>query len=146
MYSRNAHVSINPLFLGRGSINSINLYVFPFMGYVQSFILFGDTSGGPPTTHTWTRNGEIITHGGPFSISLFLKAVSEKYRESVYISRLMVTGRLTGVYQYSVINRAMEHSRNGSITIKGTIMQSSCTEQLVWSNQHATMITSHFTR
>ena len=66
--------------------------------------------GGPPTDYTWTRNGAIISDGGPYNISI---GVNEKYgnsftayAQSLYRSTLTVTGNLPGEYQYSVTNRA----------------------------------------
>jgi len=54
-----------------------------------------------------------------FSISISLSDVREKFTESVYVSTLVVTGNLPGVYQYSVTNRAMSNSRDDSFTIEG---------------------------
>ena len=87
-----------------------------------TFTLVGDTRGGPPTTHTWTRNGEKISNGGSFSVYIAMdENDASRFRESVYRSTLTVTGRLPGVYQYSVTNRAMTDSMNGNISIEGTV-------------------------
>jgi hypothetical protein len=86
-----------------------------------SFTLIGDTSGGPPTNYTWMRNGDELTGNGSFQISLSLKEVSNKYRDSVYQSRLTVTGTHLGVYTYSVFNRAMQDWRNSSIFMGGMV-------------------------
>jgi hypothetical protein len=67
------------------------------------------------------RNGEELTGNGSFQISLSLKEVSNKYRDSVYQSRLTVTGTHLGVYAYSVFNRAMQDWRNSSIFIGGMV-------------------------
>ena len=97
-----------------------------------SFTLIGDTRWGPPVTNTWTRNGEEISDGGSYSISL---AVNEVNRidvfeddfdnrilvQSRYRSTLNVTGNLPGVYVFSVINRAMSAPRTASFTIEGII-------------------------
>ena len=103
------------------------------MADLPSFTLIGDTTGGPPETSTWTRNGVTISDSGSYSISLtvpgvtssgtpFLVDNSQIFQQSRYRSTLTVTGNLPGVYVYSVINRAMFRSapRTASFTIEGT--------------------------
>ena len=94
-----------------------------------SFTLVGDTTGGPPETSTWTRNGVTISDGGSYSISLTVPGVdrfgvfrldTQIFQQSRYRSTLTVTGNLPGVYVYSVINRAMSAPRTASFTIEGT--------------------------
>ena len=51
--------------------------------------------------------------------AISLKNGEERFTESVYVSTLVVRGNLSGVYQYSVTNRAMTNSRDGSFTIEG---------------------------
>jgi hypothetical protein len=99
----------------------MNLNVSDIVTDPTSFTLIGDTSGGPPTNYTWMRNGEELTGNGSFQISLSLKEVSNKYRDSVYQSRLTVTGTHLGVYTYSVFNRAMQDWRNSSVFIGGMV-------------------------
>ena len=83
-----------------------------------TFTLVGETSGGPPTTYTWTRDGQIITNNVPYSIALQLNLnTGDVFQESIYRSRLTVTGRQPGVYQYSVTNRAT----SGMVTNQTTI-------------------------
>ena len=95
-----------------------------------SFTLIGDTTGGPPETSTWTRNGVTISDGGSYSLSLTvpgvmttnsndLIAVNQIFQQSRYRSTLTVTGNLPGVYVYSVINRAMSTPRTAIFTIEG---------------------------
>ena len=95
-----------------------------------SLTLIGDTTGGPPETSTWTRNGVAIIDGGSYSISLTvpgvtstdtgdLRAISLIFTQSRYRSTLTVTSNLPGVYVYSVINRAMSVPRTASFTIEG---------------------------
>jgi hypothetical protein len=67
------------------------------------------------------RNGEELTGNDSFQISLSLMEVSNKYRDSVYQSRLTVTGTHLGVYAYSVFNRAMQDWRNSSVFIEGMV-------------------------
>ena len=112
-------------------MNTVSL-VDPFLADPPSFTLIGDTSGGPPVlTNTWTRNGDAISDGGSYSISLAVNEVntyrlgntslfdSVVLRESRYRSTLTVTGNLPGVYVYSVINRAMSAPRTASFIIEG---------------------------
>ena len=94
-----------------------------------SFTVIGDTTGGPPETSTWTRNGAIISDGGSYSLSLTVPGVdslsfseldTQIFTQSRYRSTLNVTGNLPGVYVYSIINRAMSRPRTSSFTIEGT--------------------------
>ena len=118
--------------VGFGVINtsSISLVGPSFMADPPSFTLIGDTTGGPPETSTWTRNGVTISDGGSYSISLTvpgvtttdtldLIAVNQIFQQSRYRSTLTVTDNLPGVYVYSVINRAMSAPRTASFTIEG---------------------------
>ena len=91
------------------------------MAASPSFTLAGDTEEGPPEAYTWTRNGAPITNGGSFSISIGVNGVTDPsaYANSRYRSTLTVTGRLPGVYQYSVSNRATNNTLTSNITIEG---------------------------
>ena len=91
-----------------------------FLTDPPTFTLFGDTKGGPPTIYTWTRNGQVISSNASYSISIQVNEDSTaRFRQSQYRSRLTVTGRLPGVYQYSVTNRAMSTMRTSSFNIEG---------------------------
>ena len=118
--------------VGFGVINtsSISLVDPSFMADPPSFTLIGDTTGGPPETSTWTRNGANISDGGSYNISLTVPGVTDKdlfrldtqiFQQSRYRSILTVTGNLPGVYVYSVINRAMSAPRTASFTIEGIV-------------------------
>ena len=88
-------------------MNRVFLSSFSFLTDTLTFSLVGDTSGGPPTSYTWTRYGVEVTDGGPFSISLSLNESNpRRFMDSLYVSTLTVTGRYPGVYGYSVTNRA----------------------------------------
>ena len=111
-------------------MTSVSL-VDPFMADPPSFTLIGDTTGGPPVTRNWTRNGEEISDGGSYRLSLEVPGVNridvfedefddQILRQSRYRSTLTVTSNLPGVYVYSVINRAMSAPRTASFTIEGT--------------------------
>ena len=92
-----------------------------FLTDPPTFTLFGDTRGGPPTTYTWTRNGGVISNSASYSISIQVNEGSlARFRESQYRSRLTVTGRLPGRYEYNVTNRAaMFITRSSNIIIEG---------------------------
>ena len=82
--------------VGFGGINTSSIsLVDPFM--TDSFTLIGDTTGGPPETSTWTRNGVTISDGDSYSISLtvpgvtgrntnVLTAISQIFQQSRYIA------------------------------------------------------------
>ena len=123
------HLLCHCVLLGVISTNYVSL-VDPFISDPPSFTLIGDTRGGPPVTNTWTRNGEEISDGGSYSISLEVNEVNRIdvfeddfddriLRQTRYRSTLTVTGNLPGVYVYSVINRAMSASRTANFTIEG---------------------------
>ena len=119
-----------------GAISIIDIEIITLVDLLMadppSFTLIGDTRWGPPEISTWTRNGEVISDGGSYSISLAVNEVNRIdvfendfneaiLRQSCYRSTLTVTGNLPGVYVYSVINRAMSAPRTASFTIKGTL-------------------------
>ena len=96
-----------------------------FTGSNPTFTLEARTSGGPPTTSTWTRDGVEITSGISLEVDTIPQAVVtedniDAYLNSRYISKLVVTGVLTGVYQYSASNRAMASPSTDSFVIEGT--------------------------
>ena len=104
---------------GRVIINRILLSSSSFSSDPPTFTLVSDTSGGPPTTYTWTRNGQVITNDSSHSISLQVEQTFAGFQNSRYRSTLTVTGVLPGVYQYSVTNRATSGMVTGQITIEG---------------------------
>jgi hypothetical protein len=98
------------------------------MAAIQTFTLVGETSGGAPTTYTWTRDGAEITNSSSVSVSLSLNTVPMEpitaenraaYLASLYRSTLTVTGVFPGVYQYSVSNRATTTPSTASFNIEG---------------------------
>ena len=104
-------------FVGRGiiTVNEVDILESDFMADPPTFTLRGDTRGGPPETYIWRRNGEVISDGGPYSISIRVNDVFRNNpnsmtrivnQESRYRSTLVVNGDLPGVYEYSVTNRA----------------------------------------
>ena len=117
----NLHIVLFTSIGGVITTNQVSLSSSSFLGDPPTFTLIGETRGGPPTLYTWTRNAGQITNSSSFSISISVKSSAvERFRESVYVSTLVVRGNLPGVYQYSVTNRAMTNSRiNGSLSIEG---------------------------
>ena len=99
-----------------------------FTGSNPTFTLEARTSGGPPTTSTWTRDGAEITSGISLTLALDTDPQNsatadnvDAYLNSRYISTLVVTGVSPGVYQYSAGNRAMASPRTDSFNIEGTL-------------------------
>ena len=103
---------------GRGAITGIQISLTSFQSNPPSFTLLGATGGGPPTTYTWTRNGQVITNSTSYSISIQVVHSPDGFRNSQYRSTLTVTGRLPGVYQYSVTNRATSGMVTDTVTIE----------------------------
>ena len=93
-------------FVGVISILQVSLVSSSFLTANPTFTLLASTSGGPPETYTWTRDGVEIGNSGSYTISFGLTPNLRKFVDSLYSSRLTVRGRLPGVYQYSVTNRA----------------------------------------
>ena len=70
----------------------------------------------------WTRDGVEIS-GENYSIALSKGNNSRVvYQESLYYSNLTIRGRLPGVYEYFVTNRATPTIQNQSYTIEGTFL------------------------
>ena len=104
--------------IGRGAISGMQVSLTSFQSDPPTFTLIGATSGGPPTTYTWTRNGQVITDNASYSISIQVERSQVGFRNSRYRSTLTVTGRLPGVYQYSVTNKATSSMVNDTFTIE----------------------------
>ena len=112
--------------LGAITSNIVSLITAtPFQS--NTFTLTGRTRGGPPTTYTWTRNGVETTRNsevvgnGPYTISMRLISGARQADRlnPGYISTLIVTGDLPGVYEYTVSNRAMTSSVTQRFSIQG---------------------------
>ena len=104
--------------LGVVTITQVSLLSSSFMADPPTFTLIANTSGGPPEDYTWTRDGVEIS-GENYSIALSNNS-QVIYQESLYYSNLTIRGRLPGVYEYSVTNRATPAIQNQSYTIEGT--------------------------
>ena len=111
--------------LGNGTITSdptVRGGTLSFMSNPPSFQLIGDSTGGPPTTNYWTRNGAIITNNSTFStyISFIGSHDDVGHRAAHYQSTLTVTGIQPGEYQYHVSNTRTTGTRTSrNITIEG---------------------------
>ena len=109
--------------LANGAITTVQGQSSPFTtNPIISFQLFGDSTGGPPTTSYWTRNGANITNKSPFSISSISFTGPHDdagYRAANYRSTLTVTGRQPGVYQYHVSNRRTTGLRTVQVLVDG---------------------------
>ena len=113
----------SPFPVGHGAIsdNQVSLSSSSFQSD-PTFTLLGATSGGPPTTYTWTRNGQVITNSASYSISIQVERSNAGFQNSRYRSTLTVTGRLPGVYQYSVTNRATTGMVNDTFIIESKVL------------------------
>ena len=108
-------------FIGRGVVEIDEVFLFSSIKIISNFTLFGNTSGGPPTTYTWTRNGQVITNDASYTIAIQVnQGAGAHFAYSRYRSTLNMTGRLPGVYQYSVTNRATSGIVTNQFIIKGT--------------------------
>ena len=111
---------------GNGVVSSNVVFLQTSLSSFESsppvFTLVGNTIGGPPTTYSWRRNGQEITNNGSYNISLMLDD-SQPLHQVHYTSTLNVTGYLPGVYEYSVINRAMTSPLIGNFSVEGMTLE-----------------------
>ena len=118
-------VYVSLLTLGNGAITSdptVRGQSFSYTSNPTSFQLVSESTGGPPTTNYWTRNGVDITNNYSFSISISFTGSHDDagHRAANYQSTLTVTGRQPGVYQYHVSNRRTTGTRSSrNVTIDG---------------------------
>ena len=95
---------------------------FSYTSNPPSFQLVGDSTGGPPTTNYWTRNGVNITNNSTFNISISFTGSHNNagHRAANYRSTLTVTDRQPGMYQYHVSNNRTNGTRSSrNIIIDG---------------------------
>ena len=112
------------LHIGRGvvELDEVLLFSSSFMSDPPTFTLFGNTSGGPPTSYIWKRNGQVITNNASYNIAIQVnQGAGAHFAHSLYRSTLTVTGVLPGVYQYSVTNRATSGMVTYQINIEGIL-------------------------
>ena len=108
--------------LGNGAITAVPTVEGRAENYTAnppSFQLFGNSTGGPPTTSYWTRNGVNITNNSTFNISISFTGFHDEagHRAANYTSTLTVTGRHPGVYHYHVSNRRTTGTRRSQDVI-----------------------------
>ena len=108
--------------LANGAISIVQGLSSPFTTNPISFQLFGESTGGPPTTSYWTRNSVVI-YNNPFSISIsFTGPFNDAgYRAANYQSTLTVTSEQPqpGTYRYTVSNRRTTGVRTAQVLIDG---------------------------
>ena len=85
------------------------------------FALVADTTGGPPTTFSWRRNGASLINDNSYNISIMADPndTQDGRVNCLYRSTLHVTGILPGIYEYRAENRATSGVATGSFTIEG---------------------------
>ena len=107
--------------LANGAITTVQGQSSQFITNPISFQLFGDSTGGPPTTSYWTRSGVNITNNSTFSTSISFTGSHDAagHRAANYGSTLTVTGRQPGLYQYYVSNRRTTGLRTAQILVDG---------------------------
>ena len=107
--------------LANGSITTVQSRSNPFTTNPISFQLIGDSTGGPPTTSYWTRNGADIIDNSTFSISISFTGSHDNagHRAANYQSTLTVTGRQPGLYQYHVSNGRTTGIRTAQLLVDG---------------------------
>ena len=110
--------------LANGAITTVKGGSSPFTtNPTISFQLFGDSTGGPPTTNYWTRNGVNITNNSTFSTSISFTGPHDDagYRAANYGSTLTVTSEQPqpGAYLYTVSNRRTTGLRTTLVLVDG---------------------------
>ena len=110
--------------LANGAITTVQGRSNPFTTNPISFQLFGDSTGGPPTTSYWTRNNVNITNNSTFSISSISFTGpfnTAGYRAANYQSTLTVTSEQPqpGTYVYTVSNRRIPGVRTAHVLVDG---------------------------
>ena len=84
------------------------------------FVLEGMSNGGAPTSFTWRRDDVVLTSSSPYTIAApVLTSSGKPCSEGVYESRVTVTGKVTGVFTYTVTNTDTGNDVVGSLDIEG---------------------------
>ena len=84
------------------------------------FSLHGVSKGGAPTSFTWRRNGIVLTSSSLYTIAAPVLACSENpCSERFYRSRVIVTGKVPGVFPYTVTNADTGNDVVGTLDIEG---------------------------
>ena len=110
---------------GSGAItsNTVQLQTSSFQSDSPTFTLSGATRGGPPTSYTWRRDGEVLSDSEAYSISIAVTSgyIQANRQNAVYSSTLVVTGNRPGVYEYTVTNRATTSPLSDTFLIQGKL-------------------------
>ena len=80
------------------------------------FTLTCTSTGGPATTVSWRRDGEILTKFTSYSVTSRILLDTET---ATYTHTLTVTGRLAGEYECSVSNIRTPSGSSRSLAIAG---------------------------
>ena len=84
------------------------------------FALHGVSRGGAPTSFTWRKDGVVLTSSSPYTIAAPVLFYSENpCSERFYRSRVTVTGKVTGVFTYTVTNADTGNNVVGTLNIEG---------------------------
>ena len=120
-FIRDHNIVCNYIPLGNGAITNVQARSNPLTTNPISFQLFGESTGGPPTTSYWTRNGVTITNNSTFNISISYNGSHDDagHRAANYQSTLTVTGRQPGMYWYTVSNRRTSGIRTAQVLVDG---------------------------
>ena len=79
------------------------------------FTLTTTSTGGPPSTVTWSRDGTLLSDDNTYSIaSQVINGTT-----STYTHTLTVTGRLEGEYEFNVSNIRTPSPSTSSLTVVG---------------------------
>ena len=82
---------------------------------IPTFTLTCTSTGGPVTTVTWMRDGEVLTGNGNYNITSWMLLHPEN---ATYTHTLMVIGTLVGEYECNVSN-IRTASSSGNLTVEG---------------------------
>ena len=81
------------------------------------FTLTCTSTGGPPTTVSWRRDGVVLTDNSNYTITSQILLDTEK---ATYTHTLTVTGRMVGEYQCSVSNVRTPSGSTRNLTVLGS--------------------------
>ena len=83
-----------------------------------TFTLTCTSTGGPVTTVTWMRDGEVLTENGNYNITSWMLLHPEN---ATYTHTLTVSGRLVGEYECNVSN-IWTPSSSRNLTVEGELV------------------------
>ena len=84
------------------------------------FALHGVSKGGAPTSFTWRRDGVVLTSRHPYTIAAPIRTSSKNpCSDRLYRSRVTVTGKVTGMFTYTVTGADTGNDVMGTLDIEG---------------------------